>query len=135
MSEYRGTAGCPICLVPWAVEDWETYLSVKCPQCGRPLGEVAVRADGGRGPFEILGQQLPMGVPEDRSAVVDGGPEEAARLAEAAEMAALHAYLAAAYPAAPERHSWRYWWPLILWFVLAGLILTISLTYAMSLPH
>lgn len=128
MSEYRGTAGCPICLVPWIVEDWETYLSVNCPQCGRHLGEVAASGSPG-----IIGQQLPMGVPGDKSAVVDGGPEEAARLAEAAGMAKLH--LAIAYPAAPERHGWRYWWPLCLWFVFAGLVLTLALVWATSLPQ
>jgi hypothetical protein len=42
VSEYRGLAGCPQCKVPWVVEDWATYLSVKCPHCGRNLGEVAL---------------------------------------------------------------------------------------------
>lgn len=125
MSEYRGTAGCPLCLVPWAVQDWETYLSVTCPQCGRKLGEVAYRPAGRS--LEVLGQSPPMGIPADRSAVVDGGPDEAAELAE------LHAYLAVAYPAAPQRGHWQQYWPLLAWIAFSALSLVLAVLLARQL--
>jgi hypothetical protein len=67
MRKLRGVAGCPQCKVPWVVEDWATYLSVVCPQCGRKLGEVAT--DVGLG-LEVIGQPFPRGVPAEKSVVV-----------------------------------------------------------------
>lgn len=134
MSGYRGIAGCPQCKVPWTVEDWETYLSVKCPQCGRNIGEVAVRSGDGRGPLVILGQELPTGIPAGQSAVGHGAqPDEAGK---AAELAELRAYLAARYPAEPERHGWQYWRPYLLWLALPGLVITLAFLWMTVLsPH